>query len=39
MEGDYAQNPSMSVIAILQQQSFRDSVNSTPFIDLPVSPT
>jgi hypothetical protein len=30
---------SMSVMAMLQQQSFEDTANSTAFIDLPFSPT
>jgi hypothetical protein len=31
--------PVVSVMGIFQQQPFRDTANSTAFIDLPVSPT
>ncbi len=36
---DYTNYGSMSVMGIFQQQPFRDTANSTAFIDLPVSPT
>ncbi len=36
---DYTNYGSMSVIGMLRQQPFRDSANSTTFIELPVLST